>query len=118
VKDVDVVTYVPTVNARVRQRGFDHAKVVAAFVAQHINRPHETLLLRKGNNRQVGATRQTRRAQVAGTLTVVNVTKPKGKRILIVDDVISTGATLEEAAKTLKAAGAKRVYVTVLATNR
>jgi len=110
---VDVVTWVPTANARVRERGFDHSKLIATSFAKRRGIKYEELLYRIGKTRQVGAEKKVREEQIKGSFLPV---KPiTDSQVLIVDDIITTGATLSEAAKTLKKAGAKEVYALAFA---
>lgn len=108
-----VVVHVPTATSRRRQRGFDHAKSIASHLSKELNLQHEVLIGRKGQTRQVGAKREVRLRQLEDAYFVK---KPlDGKSILLVDDIVTTGATLESAAKVLKAAGAKQINAVVFA---
>ena len=115
----DLVTYVPTDTARVRQRGFDHAKIMAKVVCLRTNTPIMcTLARRAGHTKQTGSSRRRRMEQMKESLEVVNTDKVAGRHVLLVDDVVSTGASVEAAAALLRDAGAKRVHVAVAAHNR
>lgn len=105
-----VVTHVPTASNRVRQRGFDHAQLIAKQLAQHRELTYQPLLCRFGKTRQVGAKRDIRLKQLQNAFDVANPGKVAKKTVVLVDDVITTGATLETAARLLKRAGAKQVY--------
>jgi predicted amidophosphoribosyltransferase len=72
-------------------------------------------LERTNNSRQVGSTKKQRLAQARGTYRAKNDSDIKHKTILLIDDVATTGATLEAATKVLKQAGAKKVYSAVFA---
>jgi len=114
VEDV-VVVHVPTANTRVRQRGYDQAALIAKEFAARIERPHLPLLIRVGNQRQVGRHRQERKQQMteAFRLTQGNMVPPK--HVLLIDDVLTTGATCEAAARVLRQAGVARVSAAVFA---
>lgn len=116
--DIDFVTYVPTAGNRVRYRGFDHALVMASTLSRALGKPLVTTLVRKGKVRQFGSGRMQRKKQIQGTFYDVNQERINGAKVLLVDDVISTGATIEESARVIKQAGAKRIYVLVAAHNR
>ena len=111
----------PTAPARIRQRGFDHAKLLARAYWRKLpeeNRQKLTIdhtLNRKSNTRQLGSDRAQRIAQVKDEFFVKNPLSVKGKTFLLLDDVTTTGASLAAAAKTLKNAGAKRIYAVVFA---
>jgi ComF family protein len=113
-----VITNVPTASTRVRQRGFDHTKHIAKEVAKLTKLPYHSLLVRTNSNRQVGASREQRTKQVVGAYRAISLEKIVGKNILLVDDVVTTGATLSESVKVLKAAGAKRVDCAVFAYSK
>ena len=110
-----IVTYVPTANQRVRMRGYDQSALIAKQLARLLNRPFIPCLARSGQQRQLGQTRQVRTKQMADTFRPVRPYVFQNKHVLIVDDVLTTGATCEAAAKALKAAGAKRVSAAVFA---
>ncbi len=115
---IETVTYIPTDSKRVRQRGFDHAELMAKSCAVQLKLPCVPTLRRMRHARQVGATQQMRKEQMA-TMFRVSADSMHGQKVLLVDDVISTGATLEAAAKCLrKEAGAQRVVVAVVAHNK
>jgi predicted amidophosphoribosyltransferase len=99
--DADVVTWVTTPSERVRARGCDHAKVLAAEVARALKLPCIALL-----EARTGAPDQDR---YRATRTL------PGTHVLLVDDVVTTGATAWRAASRLREAGAGRVELAVLA---
>jgi ComF family protein len=106
---------VPTASSRVRQRGYDQAVLLAKALARQADFPYASLLLRSGQQRQVGASRRQREAQLASAFVVRRAKKIEGARVILVDDVKTTGATLEAAALALKQAGAKSVEAAVFA---
>lgn len=107
------VVPVPTIPKHIRQRGFDHTRLIAKQVARLKNCQYQELLARRNNTVQFGQNAKTRRAQAAEAFACPAGLSPK-INYLIVDDVCTTGATLAEAAKVLKAAGAQHVWVAVL----
>lgn len=108
----DMVTSVPVATSRLRQRGYNQSELVAKQVAHSLSLPYRPLLRRLRNTQQVGKTRQQRLSQVSG-LFVARSAPPQ--RILIVDDVLTTGATLNTCAIALLAAGATEVWGAVAA---
>lgn len=110
-----IIMHAPTANARVRQRGYDQAALIAQGLARQTGLPHRALLRRSGNQEQIGANKAQRAAQLHGVFAVVGGRQLRGKHIILVDDVVTTGATLEAAAHALIAAGARRVDAIVFA---
>ena len=106
------VVPVPTVASHMRQRGYDHAHLVAKEVARLTHLPYLQALERTRNMRQVGATRQER-AEVAESIALRRL--PQNTRVLLIDDVCTTGATLKACAALLHKAGAQEVRAAVAA---
>lgn len=113
-----VVTNLPTAPARVRQRGFDHTQYIAKTVAKQKELAFVSLLGRTSNVRQVGADKKQRIAQVKDSYRLRAGVDIKGKSILLIDDVITTGASLSEASKVLRRSGAKEVVCAVFAYSK
>lgn len=115
VGELDVVTHVPPWWSRRLLRGIDHAALMAGAVARHIDLPATPLLRRVRNTPpQVGRSRTQRIANMRGAFEACD-TDLHGARVLLVDDVTTTGATASECARTLLQAGALRVTLAVLA---
>jgi predicted amidophosphoribosyltransferase len=74
-----------------------------------------TLLARRGQSRQVGARRMQRTTQLVDAFHPIRPSLIQGAHILLVDDIVTTGASLEAAARVLKQAGAKRIDAVVFA---
>lgn len=110
-----LLVHVPTATGRVRQRSFDHAKLLSRQLALVLKLEPVNALLRIGQSRQVGAHRSDRLTQTKENYLVKNAARIKGRNILLIDDVVTTGATLQAAAKSLKAAGAKSINALVFA---
>ncbi len=116
---IDVVAFVPMHPSRERSRGYNQARLLAEPVAQLLGVP---LLLGNGIVRahktaqQVGLTDKARRGNItAEAFAVSDPSVIAGKRILLVDDVFTTGATVSACAATLKKSGAAMVQVAALA---
>lgn len=110
-----VVTYIPTATNRVRQRGYDQARLIAQAFAKQRSLQCAPLLIRHGQSRQVGADRKHRINQAIGNYSVIDQKRVQDAQILLIDDILTTGATVESAARVLKKAGAKVVNAAVFA---
>jgi ComF family protein len=112
-RDVDVVTWAPTSSARRRRRGFDQAELIARQVARQLGLPSRRLLERSsGTVPQTGLGRDRR---LSGPTFVVRP-DVRGRRVLVVDDVVTTGSTLRAAADALLADGAGAVVRAAVAS--
>ena len=110
-----ILAPVPTSTKRVRQRGYDQSVLLARAVARITKHRYSSVLIRLGQQQQHTASREQRLAQLHDAFTVTRPDVVNGSHIVLIDDVITTGATLESAARALKAAGAKRVSAVVFA---
>lgn len=116
----DLLTWVPVSAKRRRQRGYDQAELLAKRVASELGIPCVQALQKiRHNSAQSGQSgAAARKANVLGVYRAVQTEKIKEKRILLIDDVITTGATLSECSKVLRLAGAKEVSCAALAAVR
>jgi ComF family protein len=113
-----VIVPVPTIAPHVRQRGFDHTRLVAHRLAKLRGlRLDGRLLMRRDNSVQHGLNAQARRVQAAQTFAVNN-RRPVPHRVLLFDDIFTTGATTAAAAQLLKKAGVKTVDLAIVARQR
>lgn len=107
-----VVTWVPATQAAARRRGFDHGRGIAQAVAQRMQRPCVPLLSRATARDQRSLGRGARAQNASGSFGAC--TSPPG-RVLLVDDVFTTGATLHAAAEALLEAGSTEVRIAAVA---
>lgn len=105
----------PTATSRARARGYDQAVVLARALTKLSGRRTTIALHRLNQGHQVGAGRVERFAHLKNAFRVTKQTTIHGAHVVLIDDVSTTGATLESAATALKKAGAKRVDALVFA---
>jgi predicted amidophosphoribosyltransferase len=110
-----LVSFMPTAPPRVRQRGYDQARLIARAVARRLGVPCLPLLARLTNERQVGQTRAVRQTQQRQAFRLAAGISLSNQMVLLVDDVITTGATIDAGASLLQAAGAAEVRGAVFA---
>ena len=118
--EFDAITWVPVSKKRLKKRGFDQARYLTASmcVDWHVA-PLETLRKMTDNPPQSGLEdAAARRANVLGMYEAMSPEQFAGKRLLLVDDICTTGSTLGECARVLKAAGAAEVLCLTLAMVR
>jgi ComF family protein len=116
----DAIIAVPLHSERQRHRGYNHAHLLAEVCAKHVQVPlHDNMVIRhRATLAQVGMAANQRQQNVAGAFLCTPAYATGvlfGRRILIIDDVCTTGATLEACAAPLSAAGAQAVWGLVLA---
>jgi predicted amidophosphoribosyltransferase len=108
------VVPVPASSAALRRRGFDHTATIAARVAEALGAPLLPMLASAGAKDQRALGRAERHANVAGAFVATHADRLPA-RILLVDDVMTTGATLDSAASALLAGGAEVIRVGAVA---
>ncbi|HWJ72183.1 MAG TPA: ComF family protein [Kaistia sp.] len=117
--EVDVVLPVPLHRRRLWQRRFNQSALIAEALAEAIHRPYNSSLLARirPTRQQVGLKANERAKNVEGAFRVPAALAPslKGLRVLLVDDVYTTGATVKAATRALLRGGAKAVEVAVFA---
>ena len=112
----EMVTWTPLSKRRLRKRGYGQAHLLAEKVGKELGLPVVRTLEKKHRPAQSGLNDAAqRRANVLGAYTAVNAEAFRGKRLLLIDDVTTTGSTLSECAKTLRLAGAEGVVCATLA---
>lgn len=117
--DFDAIVPVPMHPARLRSRGFNPAALLALAVGRRMKIAVYLGMLRRARNAkpQVGLEREARLANARGSFSVDgrHLVHPAGKRILIVDDILTTGATVNECARTLLKAKARSISILTVA---
>jgi ComF family protein len=115
-RSVDVLVPVPLHASRLRRRGYNQSALLAREMARRVSLPvdEQTLLRERATVSQVGLDAGQRRENVRGAFRF-NGDGLAGKRVLLVDDVCTTGATLESCAIALREGGARSVHALTLA---
>ncbi len=116
-EQIDLITWVPISPLRRIVRGYDQDALLAEAVARELNVPCVSLLKKvRHNPPQSGIEGYARRrANVLGVYQTVDAEKIAGKRIVLVDDILTTGATAGECARMLLTFGAKEIHCAVVA---
>lgn len=116
---VDLIVPVPLSRPRLLERGYNQTWLLAQHLSTHLRHParHDLLQRARHTERLMSLDAEARRSQIAGAFEVPEVALPhiQHRHIAVVDDVLTTGATLNEVAHTLLAAGARSVSAWVLA---
>ncbi len=110
---------VPLHERKEKERGFNQAELLFREWLEEQGIPMERLLIRcRATKPQYGLGAKERRVNMKGAFAVVEGAGIRGRDILLVDDILTTGATLCECARALKQAGAGKIYVMVMASDR
>ncbi len=116
---IDFLIPVPLHRKRLKSRGFNQAQLLCEYIEKHLNLPVNLDLKRiRWTTPQMNLGRQERLQNIKGAFEIRNKGTISEKQILLVDDIFTTGATVEECSKVLLKAGAKQVSVLTLARGR
>lgn len=115
--DPHLIVPVPLHRSRLRQRGFNQAVLLGRVLSRHLSLPMlpDTLARTRPTEPQIKLSATERRLNVKGAFAVNRPDMVVGKRILLLDDVMTTGSTMDECAKELKNAGAEAVIAATIA---
>jgi len=113
VSGIDIITYVPMTHRALRERGFNQARLLARGLARRIHRPLAKLLKKvRETAPQARLSARERRANLRGAFLPIRSIRGK---VLLVDDIFTTGSTVEECAHALKNGGCEEVVVLTVA---
>jgi ComF family protein len=113
-----IITNIPLHKKKKRQRGFDQTEVLAKNLSKKINVPYLNLLKRnKFTKAQAQLSKAERQKNVSDAFVVNNINFETNKTIILIDDVATTGATLNQAAKVLRDNGFDKIIALTLAKN-
>lgn len=112
----DVITYIPMRKKDIYRRGYNQCRLIAKELSYLSDKPCRSLLVKIRENRQQKTlSAKERYENIKGVFRCKNTKAVKGKTVLLIDDISTTGSTLSEAAKILKEAGADKVLAGVVA---
>lgn len=116
----DLITWAPLSGKRLRERGFDQAELLAREAGRLLSVPVRPVLEKTRNTGPQSELEEesARRANARGAYALLPETDLTGLRVVLVDDVVTSGATLSECAALLRQAGASQVYCLTLAQAR
>ena len=116
----DILTWVPVSSLRKLRRGYDQVELIALAVGKELELEPVALLKKIRHNRPQSGLQDAarRRANVLGAYRVLDPDQIEEKRIVLLDDVLTTGSTASECARMLKTAGAKEVHCAAVAAVR
>jgi competence protein ComFC len=107
----DTISFVPLSKKRLIRRGYNQSQIIASELSRLTKADlYQDLVKIKETKTQVGLTRKERIKNLEGAFALKNERKLAGKRVVLIDDVITTGATLDQCASVLKKAGAREVW--------
>ena len=114
---IDMISCIPLSRKRMHDRGYNQAELLAKEISKKVGVEYLPTLKKIRHNTAQSTIKDSkqRAANVIGAYRVVDAEKVKGKYILLVDDVVTTGSTVSECARILKKSGAKAVYCVTLA---
>lgn len=114
---IDMISCIPLSKKRLHDRGYNQAELLAREIAKTVDVKYMPMLKKIKHNMAQSTIKDAkhRAVNVVGAYTVIDQGAVKGKHILLVDDVVTTGSTISECARMLKNAGAKAVYCITLA---
>ena len=113
----DLISWAPLSRDRLRRRGYDQAKLLARAVGRELRKPVVPLLKKRRKTKaQSGiANAAERRANISGAYSLRKHADVAGRRVLLIDDIYTTGATLSECSRILRMGGAADVVCATLA---
>lgn len=113
----DIIISVPMHKLKKSVRGYNQSELIAKEIAKQMELEFEKDILVKKRNTEVQSTltKTQRMKNVKGAFLITDVTKIRGKKIILVDDIYTTGSTVNECSKILKQAGVKEICVVTIA---
>lgn len=119
-KKIDIIMSVPLHRQKQISRGYNQSYLISKQLSKKMNIPECSFLIKrtKHTDAQSLLDKEDRRENVKGAFSIADPKALKSKRILLIDDILTTGCTIDECARTLKRAGARFVIAAVVASGR
>ncbi|WMM24219.1 ComF family protein [Tissierella sp. MB52-C2] len=119
-KNIDLIMYIPLHNRKEAIRGYNQAELLGSFIGKKLNIPlsKKNLIKTKWTKEQSHLTKINRVTNLKDSFNIKSPKEIKGKKILLVDDIITTGATMEECARLLINNGAREVRAIALTSSK
>lgn len=115
IKNIDSIIPVPLHKKRLRERGFNQAELLARIIGRYFEKPVSLALERIINTKaQFDLPREERFKNITGAFKVADIRSVFNKKVLLLDDIYTTGSTIAECSKALRIAGARRIEVLTL----
>ena len=112
----DIIIPVPMSKYKLKQRGYNQTELISKKLSKTLKITEEKILLKKDNIKTQSKLLKTGRSRnIRGAFYIIENEKIKNKKIILLDDIYTTGATIRECTKILKEAGAKDILVLVIA---
>lgn len=112
----DVICYVPMTKKSEKKRGFNQCEVIARHIGYHINVPVSDCIKKiKNTKEQKTLTKEERVKSIKGAFKVSRIKDIKNKNVILIDDVMTTGATINECKDVLKKSGVNKITVLTIA---
>ncbi|MBQ5813005.1 MAG: ComF family protein [Clostridia bacterium] len=115
--EAEIIVSVPTNGSNIRKRGYDHTGLLARKLAEKTSVGYAAALRKTRKTKPMfGLKPNERKANILGSIEVrINEEQIRGKTVLLIDDIFTTGATASECARVLKQEGAEKVFVITVA---
>lgn len=117
---IDIIAYVPTHRRKEALRGYNQAELLASYISQSLNKPllKNNLIKTKWTKEQSQLNRIDRGINLKDSFQLKDDEEVEGKTILLIDDIITTGITMEECSKILRKNGVKEVIGLALTSSK
>lgn len=119
-KNIDIIAYIPAHRRKEALRGYNQAELLANYISENLNKPllHDNLIKTKWTKEQSHLVKIDRIINLQDSFELKKAEEIKGKKILLIDDIITTGVTMEECSRVLRENGSKEVIGLALTSSK